>query len=95
MRQVFPYLLPKIPRSRRENTQFDGFTPLESPGIYAGDVINRKHPLLVKAGSKPHLSNGVYFLFIIAQECCYEAIEISPYGGANQAHGRLADLLQV
>jgi len=37
------------------------FTPLESPGIYAGDVINRKHQLLVKAGSKPHLSNGVYF----------------------------------
>jgi len=36
------------------------FTPLESPGIYAGDVINRKRQLLVKAGSKPHLSNGVY-----------------------------------
>jgi hypothetical protein len=36
------------------------FTPLESPGIYAGDLINRKHQLLVKAGSKPHLSNGVY-----------------------------------
>jgi hypothetical protein len=79
MRQVFPYLPSKILRFRRENTQFAGFTPLESPGIYAGDVINRKHPLL----------------FIIAQECCYEAIEISPYGGANQAHGRLADLLQV
>ena len=36
------------------------FTPLESPDIYAGDVINRKHQLLVKAGSKPYLSNGVY-----------------------------------
>jgi hypothetical protein len=36
------------------------FTPLESPDIYAGDVINRKYQLLVKAGSKPHLSNGVY-----------------------------------
>jgi len=35
------------------------FTPLESPGIYAEDVINRKHQLLVKAGPKPHLSNGV------------------------------------
>jgi hypothetical protein len=35
------------------------FTPLESPGIYAGDVINRKHQLLVKAGLKLHLSNGV------------------------------------
>jgi hypothetical protein len=38
------------------------FTPLESPGIYAGDVINRKHQLLVKAGSKSHLSNGVYLV---------------------------------
>jgi hypothetical protein len=94
-RQFLPYLPPKILRSRRENTQFDGFTPLESPGIYAGDVINRKHPLLVKAGSKPHLSNGVYFLFIIAQECCYEAKEISSYGGTNYAHSRPADLLQV
>jgi len=36
------------------------FTPLESPGIYAGDAINREHQLLVKAGTKPHLSNGVY-----------------------------------
>jgi hypothetical protein len=39
---------------------FNLFTPLESPGIYAGDVINRRHRLLVKAGSMPHLSNGVY-----------------------------------
>jgi len=39
------------------------FTPLESPGIYAGDVINRKHQLLVKAGSKPRLSKGVYFIY--------------------------------
>jgi hypothetical protein len=36
--------------------------PLESPGIYAGDAINRKHQLLVKAGSKPHFSNGVNWL---------------------------------
>jgi hypothetical protein len=39
------------------------FTPLENSGIYAGDVINRKHQLLVKVGSKPHLSNGVCFKF--------------------------------
>jgi len=38
----------------------ESFTPLESPGIYAGDVINRKHQLLVKVGLKPHLSNGIY-----------------------------------
>jgi len=38
------------------------FTPLESPGIYAGVAIIRKHQLIVKAGSKLHLSNGVYFL---------------------------------
>jgi hypothetical protein len=36
------------------------FTPLESPGVYAGDAINREYQLLVKVGSKPHLSNGVY-----------------------------------
>jgi len=35
--------------------------PVRKPGIYAGDVINRKHQLFVKAGSKPHLSNGVNF----------------------------------
>ena len=42
------------------------FTPLESPGIYAGDVINRKHQLLVKVGSKPRLSNGVYSIIPMA-----------------------------
>jgi hypothetical protein len=28
------------------------FTPLESPGIYAGDAINRKHRLLMEGGVK-------------------------------------------
>ena len=45
------------------------FTPLESPGIYAGDVINRNHQLLVKVGSKPHLSNGVCSMFHVL--CSY------------------------
>jgi hypothetical protein len=32
------------------------FTPLESPGFYAGDAINRKHQLLVKGhDARPHL----------------------------------------
>jgi hypothetical protein len=39
---------------------YSGFTPLESPNIYAGDAINRNHPFLVKTKPKPHLSNGVY-----------------------------------
>jgi hypothetical protein len=34
------------------------FTPLESPGIYAEDVINRKHQLLKKAGPKPTFLTG-------------------------------------
>jgi len=36
------------------------FTPLESPGVYAGDAINGEHQLLVKERSRPHFSNGVY-----------------------------------
>jgi hypothetical protein len=28
------------------------FTPLESPGIYAGDAINRQHQLFIKEGVK-------------------------------------------
>jgi hypothetical protein len=28
------------------------FTPLESPGIYAGDGKNRKHQLLIEGGVK-------------------------------------------
>ena len=57
------FLHKNVTKSWEYQNYFDGiFTPLESPGIYAGDVINRKHQLLVKAGSKPHLSNGVYFL---------------------------------
>jgi hypothetical protein len=31
---------------------FCPFTPLESPGIYAGDVINRKHQLLIEGAIK-------------------------------------------
>jgi hypothetical protein len=34
------------------------FTPLENPGIYAWDVINRKHQLLAKAGSNPTFLTG-------------------------------------
>ncbi len=49
----------KFPEKR---TLVFSFTPLESPGIHVGDVTNRKHRLLVKAGSKPHLSNGVNLL---------------------------------
>jgi hypothetical protein len=47
---------------RRRMKLRDDFTPLESPGIYVGDVTNRKHQLFVKAGSKPRVSNGVYYI---------------------------------
>jgi hypothetical protein len=47
---------PNPPFDKREVR--GGFTPLESPTINAGDAINRNHQFLVKAGSKPHPSNG-------------------------------------
>jgi len=31
---------------------FGSFTPLESPGIYDGDAINREHQLLIEGGVK-------------------------------------------
>ena len=35
------------------------FTPLESSGIYAGDVRNRKHQLLIEGGVKaPYFLTG-------------------------------------
>jgi len=37
------------------------FTLLESPIIYAGDIRNRKHQLLIEGEvQSPGLSNGVY-----------------------------------
>ena len=32
--------------------RIEGFTPLESPSIYAGDGGNRKHQLLIEGGVK-------------------------------------------
>ena len=39
-------------RDRQKHYLRYAFTPLESPGIYAGDAINRKHQLLIEDGVK-------------------------------------------
>jgi hypothetical protein len=45
-------------------SSFD-FTPLESPGIYAGDAINRKHQLLIEGGVKaPSFLTGFTAFYI-------------------------------
>jgi hypothetical protein len=45
--------LPKIQKKIKFNLVFCSvFTPLESPSIYAGNAIKRRHQLLIEAGVK-------------------------------------------
>jgi Fe-S-cluster containining protein len=52
------------------------FTPLESPGIYARDAINRKHQLLIEGGVKaPSFLTG----FTRSQKYCRKGIRRGQY----------------
>ena len=75
----------------RSQKTFSMFTPLESPGIYAGDGRNRKHQLLIKGGVKAlvfltgFILIVLFFSFTFADEALSKTIKKSPQTKPTQA----------